>query len=197
MAAMTPATPAGNRRAAQAEALLLQRSIDGDPRAFAALARMLARPALALGIRVLGDRALAEDAVQEALTRLWREARQFDPERGSFAAWWRRMLVNCALDGRRRLKPVAALDEAESIADPSPSAAGLAEAASLAARVQQATAVLPARQRAALALFYADGLSMAEIGEILETTEKAVEGLLTRGRAALKPQLAGLREELE
>ena len=98
--------PANDARTAPGpEALLLQRAADGDRRAFSELARLLARPALALTVRVLGDRALAEDAVQEALARLWREAHRFDPARGSFAGWWRRILMNCALDGRRRLRP--------------------------------------------------------------------------------------------
>lgn len=189
-------TPAKDRRAAQPEALLLLRATEGDQRAFGALTRILVRPALALATRVLGDRALAEDAVQEAFTRLWREAHQFDPERGGFSAWWHRMLMNCTLDSRRRLRPVAPIEEAADLADPQPSAVEQTEAASIAARVQQAAAILPARQRAALALFYAEGLTMAEIALALDTSEKAVEGLLARGRAALKPHLADLEEEL-
>lgn len=198
MHALTPANDilaAG--RASSPEALLLRRAAEGDARAFSELARMLARPALAQAVRVLGDRALAEDAVQDALTRLWREASRFDPERGSFAAWWRRMLMNCALDGRRRLKPVVAMDEAADVADETPTPAGAAESADLSARVQRAAAVLPERQRAALSLFHGEGLSMAEIAEALETSEKAVEGLLLRGRATLKERLAELKDELK
>ncbi len=197
VSAMDAMTAARDHRATQPEVLLLLRAVDGDARAFAALTRMLARPALALAVRVLGDRALAEDAVQEAMTKLWREGRQFDPDRGSFAAWWHRVLMNCALDGRRRLKPVAPLDDAAHLPDDGVSAIEQAEATSLAAHVQRAAAKLPARQRAALALFYADGLSMAEIGDVLETSEKAVEGLLARGREGLRPHLAGLQEELK
>jgi RNA polymerase sigma-70 factor (ECF subfamily) len=190
-------SPAANDRAAEPEALLVVRAGAGDARAYAELARLLARPALALCIRVLGDRQHAEDAVQEALTRLWREAHRFDPARGSFGGWWRRMLMNCALDGRRRLKPVAALDEVAEVADGTATPAAAAEAADLAARVQAAAACLPERQRAALALFHGEGLSMAEIGAILETSEKAVEGLLMRGRAALKARLVDLKDELQ
>jgi RNA polymerase sigma-70 factor (ECF subfamily) len=193
--AMHALTPANDIRASDPAALLIGRVADGDARAFSELARLLARPALAQAVRVLGDRALAEDAVQEAFTRLWREARRFDPARGSFAGWWRRMLMNCALDGRRRLKPVVAIDEAAEVADAAPTPARAAESADLAARVQQAAAALPERQRAALALFHGDGLTMAEIADTLETSEKAVEGLLLRGRAALKDRLAALKDE--
>lgn len=141
----------GAARAASPEALLLARVATGDTRAFSELARLLARPALALSIRVLGDHGAAEDAVQEALARLWREARRFDPARGSFAAWWRRMLMNCALDGRRRLRPVTPLDAAAEVSDPAPGPAAHAEAAELAARVQEAAAALPARWRCSTA----------------------------------------------
>ncbi|MCG2840222.1 sigma-70 family RNA polymerase sigma factor [Sandaracinobacter sp. RS1-74] len=190
-------TPANDLRASEPEALLIRRAADGDARAFSDLARMLVRPALAQAVRILGDRALAEDAVQDAFARLWREAGRFDPERGSFAAWWRRLLVNCALDGRRRLRPVAPIEEAADIADAGPTPAGAAESADLAARVQAAAAALPERQRAALALFHGEGLSMAEIAETLETSEKAVEGLLLRARATLKTRLDGLKGELQ
>jgi RNA polymerase sigma-70 factor (ECF subfamily) len=92
---------------------------------------------------------------------------------------------------------VAALDEAAEVADTAPTPLAAAEGAELAALVQAAAACLPERQRAALALFHGEGLSMAEIGAILETSEKAVEGLLLRGRAALKDQLTGLKDELQ
>ena len=54
------------------------------------------------------------------------------------------------------------------------------------ARLDAAMAQLLPRQRAALALFHGDGLSMAEIAEVLDTTPKAVEGLLGRTRLELK-----------
>jgi RNA polymerase sigma-70 factor (ECF subfamily) len=190
-------TEAANDRtdaAREPEALLLARAAQGDGQAFSALARMIARPSMALAVRVLGDPAAAEDAVQEALTRLWREAGRFDAGRGSFGAWWRRMLMNCTLDTRRRLKPALALDAAAEVADAAPGPAAAAEAADIARRVQAAAAALPARQRAALALFHGDGLSMRDVADALETSEKAVEGLLLRGRAALKDRLRGLEQ---
>jgi RNA polymerase sigma-70 factor, ECF subfamily len=191
-------SPANDAMAACDRAtLLVGRAGAGDAQAFADLARLLAQPALGQCIRILGDRQLAEDAVQDALTRLWRESARFDPARGSFAGWWRRMLMNCALDGRRRLRPAAALDEAAEIADSGPTPARAAEAADLASRVQAAAANLPGRQRAALALFHGEGLTMQEIAAALETSEKAVEGLLLRGRAALKLELIDLKDDLE
>jgi RNA polymerase sigma-70 factor (ECF subfamily) len=177
------------RIAREPEALLLLRARDGDTGAFAQLAGVLARTALAQAQRILGDHAAAEDVVQEALVRLWREAHRFDPGRGMFAAWWRRMLVNCALDSRRRLRLAGPIDAASHLADPGPGPEEAAGRSEIARRVQRAAEGLPARQRAALALFYGDGLSMAEIGTTIGCSEKAVEGLLLRGRAALKGRL--------
>ncbi|MGQ5701132.1 RNA polymerase sigma factor [Sandaracinobacteroides sp. A072] len=192
---------ADRRIAAEPEALLAVRAGSGDAQAFRDLARLVARPALGLAIRILGDHAAAEDAVQDALSKLWREAHRFDPSRGSFGGWWRSMLVNSALDSRRRLRPALSrtesLDTAIGLADGAPSPADAAQSAEIAARVQAATESLPPRQRAALSLFHGDGFRMAEIAAMLETSEKAVEGLLLRARATLRTQLLDLKDELE
>jgi RNA polymerase sigma-70 factor (ECF subfamily) len=135
--------------------------------------------------------------VQDALTRLWREAGRFDPARGNFEGWWRRILMNCALDGRRRLRPVAALDDGAEPADPAAGPDARAEAAGIVRAVEAAAARLPARQRAALLLFHGDGLSMAEIAAALETSPKAVEGLLMRARDTMREALATMKDALE
>ncbi len=179
---------------ADAETRLFMRVQAGDGAAFALLVRAIAAPSLALATRVVGDAGLAEEAVQEALTRLWREAARFDTARGGFWPWWRRILVNVALDGRRRLRAVVPLEAAGDPADPAPGPAELAEAAELDRRLAAAMARLPARQRAALALFHGEGLSMAEVGDALGTSAKAVEGLLDRGRRALKAMMNGEAE---
>jgi RNA polymerase sigma-70 factor (ECF subfamily) len=191
---MEPTAAAMNdaRTATEAETLLFLAARAGDPRAFARLARMIARPSLALATRVLGNAALAEEAVQEALTRAWREQARFDVSRGSFGAWWRRILLNAALDGRRRLRTVVPLEDAGDPADPAPDPEARAGAAALDRALAAAMARLPPRQRAALALFHGEGLSMAEIAAALETTPKAIEGLLGRGREQLKDMLKAM-----
>jgi RNA polymerase sigma-70 factor (ECF subfamily) len=181
--------PQGEAQAPDPDTRLFLAARSGDARAFATLVRGLAAPSLALATRVLGHVAPAEDAVQEALTNLWRTADRFDPERGMFAAWWRRILMNAALDGRRRLRVVEPLDAAGDPADPAPGPVELAEAADLDKAVAAIMATLPPRQRAAMALFHGQGLSMIEIAEALDTSAKAVEGLLDRGRAALRDRL--------
>jgi RNA polymerase sigma-70 factor (ECF subfamily) len=173
------------------ETALLVRAQAGDGAAFSALVRAIAAPSLALATRTLGNAALAEEAVQEALTKLWREAARFDCRRGGFWPWWRRILLNAALDGRRRVRAMSPLADAGDPADPAPGPGELAEAAEIDRRLAAAMARLPARQRAALALFHGEGLTMAEVGDALGTSAKAVEGLLDRGRSALRAMMNG------
>lgn len=178
------------------EALLVAQVASGDRHAFDQLARHVLHPALGLAIRIMGDSTMAEDVVQEALAKLWQKADSFDPVRGYFAGWWRRILVNSALDSRRRLRLVVPLDDIAEAADPTPGPLAQAEASDMARQVQQAMIALPTRQRAALALFHGEGLSMQEIADTLDATPKAVEGLLLRGRTALRTSLAHLKDEI-
>ena len=68
----------------------------------------------------------------------------------------------------------------------------------LSRRVGEAMNALPERQRCALTLFHHEGLSQAEVGEILGVSAEAVESLLARARrtlrAALETEWKGLLE---
>lgn len=166
--------------------LLMARLVGGDARAFDALVRLLQGPGLRLADRTLNDRAGAEDVVQVALTRLWSLAERYDPTRGSVEGWFRRIVVNLCLDRRRSLRPVVPIDLVADLPSDAPDPLANAIASDARTRLDTAMAQLLPRQRAALALFHGDGLSMAEIAEVMETTPKAVEGLLGRARMELK-----------
>jgi len=167
-------------------ALLMARVVSGDAAAFEALVRALQGPGLRLADRTLNDRAAAEDVVQQALTRVWSLAAQFDPTRGSVEGWFRKIVVNLCLDRRRAIRPVVPIDAVAEIASDAPDPLESAIIADGRARLAAAMAQMLPRQRSALAMFHGDGLSMAEIAEVLETTPKAVEGLLGRARIELR-----------
>jgi RNA polymerase sigma-70 factor (ECF subfamily) len=167
-------------------ALLMARVVSGDAAAFEALVRALQGPGLRLADRTLNDRAAAEDVVQQALTRVWTLAAQFDPTRGSVEGWFRKIVVNLCLDRRRTLRPVVPIDAVAEMASDAPDPLEAAIVADGRTRLAAAMAQLLPRQRSALAMFHGDGLSMAEIAEVLETTPKAVEGLLGRARIELR-----------
>ncbi len=164
----------------------MARIVDGDALAFAQLVRALEGSGLRLADRTLADRAGAEDVVQVALTRMWTMAARFDPARGSVEGWFRRIVVNLCLDRRRSIRLVAPLEAADHVASSAPDPFEAAVENDRRARLDAAMARLAPRQRAALAMFHGEGLSMAEIAEAMEATPKAVEGLLGRARMELR-----------
>ena len=170
--------------------LMMARVAEGDREAFATVARALQGQGLRLAERTLNDRAGAQDVVQIALTRVWTMAARFDPARGSIEGWFRRIIVNLCLDRRRSMRLVAPLSEADDVASGAPDPFEMAAANDRRERLAAAMAVLAPRQRAALAMFHGDGMTMAEIADALETTPKAIEGLLGRARIELRKQSA-------
>ena len=97
--------------AQQAEAAVLARAAGGDEDAVAALYATYADAIYGFGLRRLGDRALAEELVQAVMTRLWRHARRYDPQRGSVRTWVFTIARTTAIDLHRRQPP------AEPVAD--------------------------------------------------------------------------------
>ena len=86
---------------------ILRRVADGDDEALRELYRRHSRLAYLLAFRILGREELAEDAVQEAFLRLWRNAHRFRPERGSFTTWFGRVVRNLCIDMLRRRDPLS------------------------------------------------------------------------------------------
>jgi RNA polymerase sigma-70 factor, ECF subfamily len=106
------------------------------------------------------------------------------------------VVVNLCLDRKRRA-PWVALDAAGEIADPAPGASENAERDERDRMVAAAIAELPARQRAAIVLTYGDGMSNAQVADILDTSVSAVETLLVRGKQNLRRTLDNVIDEDE
>ena len=179
------------------EALLVLYA-NGDPAAARALTQRLAPRVFAYGMRVLGDRAEAEDVTQEALLRLWRIAPEWRQGEAQVTTWLYRVATNLATDrlrGRKR-RQAEALDDVAEPGDDRPSVvAGMIEADRMAA-LQSALAQLPDRQRQAVVLRHIEGLSNPEIAQVLNIGVEAVESLTARGKRAIAALLAGRKEEL-
>lgn len=170
----------------------------GDQRAFAVLADRHGKRATALAARITLNRSDAEEVVQEAFLRVWVKAPSWRPQEGAgdaqFQTWFRRVLVNLCIDRRRR--PVSEdIEKVPEMADDQPSAQDRLDQKQTAARVADAVAELPERQRAALALCHFEGASNIEAAEILGLSVGAVESLLVRARRTLKSSLADLAAE--
>jgi RNA polymerase sigma-70 factor (ECF subfamily) len=137
----------------------------------------------------------AEDLVQETYARALGAAQQF--EAGSnLKAWLLRILRNTYLDGRRRARPEAAeenVDELASVGNPAADEAHSAQLRSLVAdEVAQAVQALPEAWRTAI-LLDLEGLSEAEMADVLGCAEGTVKSRLGRARAALRERLAAHR----
>ncbi|MBP2302143.1 RNA polymerase sigma factor [Azospirillum picis] len=168
---------------------LMARVAGGDAAAFDRLAARHMRRAVALAQRMTGNPSDADEIAQEAFLRVWQHAGRWDAARAAFTTWLYRIVMNLAIDRGRRpgWSPLeAAGDPVDESADP---LARIAERET-AARVNQALAALPDRQRAAVVLFHQEGLSLRQASEILAMSESAFASLLARARGALKTALA-------
>ncbi len=171
---------------------------NGDPDAARRLTLRLAPRALAYAGRLLGDRAEAEDVVQDALLRLWRMAPNWRPGEAQVSTWLYRVVSNLCIDRKRAAmrRPASALADAPEVASGSPDAAAQMMQAQRMAALEEALQALPERQRQAVLLRHVEGLSNPEIAAILEVGVEAVESLTARGKRALAAALSGRRDAL-
>ncbi len=93
--------------------VLLLRVRGADNRAFRKLYDITAPRLLSKALSILGSRDAAEDALQDAYVRIWRNAGQFDPARGNASAWIMRVLRNAAIDRLRQDRLIARYQSGE------------------------------------------------------------------------------------
>ena len=170
---------------------LVRRVGRGDPAAIQALvARKLPR-ILALGYRMLGDMAEAEDVAQEAMLRAWKQAPKWKPGQAKFDTWLHRVGLNLCYDRLRRRREVST-DTPPDRTDDGPSPDRGLIAAQTGVRVDAALALLPERQREAIILCHYQELTNIEAASLMKISVDALESLLSRGRRALRQTLADL-----
>ncbi len=152
-------------------ATLLVRSAAGDERAFAELYDAMAGRAYGLTVRVLRDRAQAEEVLQEAFLELWRTAAAFDPDRGSASSWVLTLVHRRAVDRVRSAEAATRRDTAyhqRNTAVEHDDTAEAAHASLEARRVRKALGVLTEVQREAVELAYFGGLTHTEVAGRLD-----------------------------
>jgi RNA polymerase sigma-70 factor, ECF subfamily len=166
---------------------LIQRAQQGDQAAFEDLIRDAYDRLYAIAHRILRDRLAAEDAVQDAIVRCWRDLRGLrDPKR--FEAWLHRLLVNACRDqarrGRRRptevygseADPPASDDDYGRLADHD--------------ELERGFIALPAEQRIVLVLTHYAGYSAPEVATILGVATGTVYSRMHYGTRAMRAALA-------
>jgi RNA polymerase sigma factor (sigma-70 family) len=169
---------------------------NGDEGAARGLTALAVPRVLAQALRMLGDRAEAEDVAQEAMLRLWRIAPEWRQGEARVATWLYRVTANLCTDRLRRRRATVAMDEVAEPPDPAPSAAERLQRQARMRALSDALAALPERQAQAVALRHLDGLSNPEIAAVMDIGVEAVESLTARGKRALAATLSGRRAEL-
>jgi RNA polymerase sigma-70 factor (ECF subfamily) len=177
-----------DRDAALAE--LMHRCARGDQGAFRELYALASPQLLALLVRMLRRRDLAEEVLQEAFVSAWRNAADYDASRGRVMTWLVTIARNRALDELRRhqraaLVPGVDLDQLPDEA--AEESYGPAESRALAACLD----ALPDGQRRSVQLAYIDGLSQDEIARALRAPLGTVKSWVRRGLSALKRCIEG------
>jgi len=149
------------------------------------------RVAYGLAYRILRDRSLAEDAVQEGFMTAWRTAGKFMPERAKASTWLLTLVHRRAVDlvrreDRRRAEPLG--DDYEPPADSS--AEHDAWLRFERDRVQAALRRLPDQQREAIELAYYGGFTQAELAERLGQPVGTIKSRMFTGLARLRELLS-------
>jgi RNA polymerase sigma-70 factor (ECF subfamily) len=191
-------TPARNLAHLSDEALLALCS-RADENALGELYDRYGRVAYGLALRIVRDRALAEDAVQEAFLAVWRTADRFLAERAKASTWILTLVHRRAVDlvrrqERRRGEPLEAVPEPVASEQ-------VEEQATIRFQrqvVQEALRRLPPEQREALELGYYAGLTQSELAERLGQPLGTIKSRMFTGLTRLKDLLAqaGLEESL-
>lgn len=169
----------------------------GDARALEVLYDRYSRAVFSFALRILGERTIAEELVQEVFFRAWKQARKFSEGRGTFITWLLSITHNMAIDEiRRRNRRPQRADSADpvlmltNVRDENPSVEDQAMMGSIREQIALAMAALPETQRSAIELAYFRGLTQREIAEL---QDEPLGTIKTRMRLAVRK----LREHLD
>jgi len=193
-----------------ADAALVARAQQGDTQAFDLLVLKYQRRIMRLLSRMVADAAEVEDVAQEAFINAWRSLPQFRGE-SVFYSWLYRIAINCARNWqgasmrRRAVSQPDCVSVAGGAMDGAPGTLRYSDSltdigtpdAQLASRqmvqaVQTALQALPEELRTALLLRETEGLSYAQIGDVMQCPPGTVRSRIFRARQAISEQLRTL-----
>jgi RNA polymerase sigma-70 factor (ECF subfamily) len=167
---------------------LLKRCAAGDRSALETLYARVAPILLAVLLRMLRRRDVAEDALQDVFVSVWQRARQFDPIRGRALAWLVSMARYRAIDLQRAARPALALSEVSTL-EPQLQSEGPAESSEMlgtGALLLRCLEQIAAPQRRCLMLAYEDGLTHSEIARAVNEPLGTVKSWVRRSLIALR-----------
>jgi RNA polymerase sigma-70 factor (ECF subfamily) len=177
---------------------LLQRIAARDTAALADLYDRHSRLLFGFILRIVRNRAEAEEILQEVFVRVWTRAELYDPRLGRPTPWLVRLARNCAIDRlrARKIRDVAggpALDE--SVADPAVSGTDIRTPETLVLdaerreTVMDALAGLPPEQRRLIEAAFFEGYTHSELAKRFGLPLGTVKTRIRAGMIAMRQRL--------
>ncbi|HUP98973.1 MAG TPA: ECF RNA polymerase sigma factor SigK [Aeromicrobium sp.] len=192
-ARLAGAPSSGGAPAGAGLADLLRSCSQGDDAAFARLYDETSPRAWGLALRVVRDRAQAEEVVQEAYLQIWRHAGRFDPSRGGAMAWLLTIVHRTAVDRVRSAEASSrreqAYEQRHQVIDHD-STAEAVHSSLEGHRVRAALSALTDLQRRAVELAYFGGYTHTEVAGLLDIP-------LGTAKTRIRDGLIRLRDTLE
>lgn len=166
--------------------------VAGDEQALRDAYRAYSPAVLALAMRVISDRVLAEEVMQDVFVRLWEQPERFDPDRGRLRSFLLAMTHSRAVERVRsedsqRRRQDAAGREAAIEHFPDPSRGLVVNEVQTAVRI--ALAELPEDQRTAIEMAYYDGMSYRDVAVALDEPEGTVKYRIRTGMQKMRAAL--------
>ncbi|HZS77502.1 MAG TPA: RNA polymerase sigma factor [Ktedonobacteraceae bacterium] len=171
---------------------LVERALQGDGEAFSEIVQMYNTLMLRTACLIVGDRDIAEDAVQDALVQAWQHLSSLRSS-GALRPWLMRIVVNQCISFKRRQARTSAYVQQRMLEYRTELAASAADQHNariegdwdLADAIQQ----LPSKQQAVIAMHYYNGMTLPEMARELDISQNTLK---KRAQAAL----ANLRRAL-
>lgn len=161
----------------------------GDRGAFEQLYRATSSRLFAICLRLLPDRAEAEDVLQEVYTSIWHKAEQFDPDRASAMAWMAMVARNRAIDRLRspsHTVRTTTIELGDELPDGGATPADEAEAHTDRERLQRCMQRLDDRRRGLIRTAFFEGATYEELARRSGAPLGSVKSWIRRGLMQLR-----------
>lgn len=173
-------------------AKLLARCAMGDRAAFRALYDASAPKLFGVSLRILGSRAEAEEALQEAYVKIWNNAGRYQAGRGAALGWMVSVVRNQAIDAlRARRAPTRDIADMPELADAGPGPEARAMASDDRRRLESCFGALPPDRASAVRAAYVEGFSYEELAQRHRVPLNTMRTWLRRALISLRECLGG------
>ena len=161
----------------------------GDRKAFESLYERTSSKLFGVCLRILGERAEAEEVLQDVYLTIWRKAGMYDAQRASPVTWLAMIARNKSIDrlrGMRMDRATDPIDFGAELADDGAGVAALAELRSEGQRLHNCMDELSGEQRSAIRVAFFEGCTYEELAARSQTPLGTIKSWIRRGLLRLK-----------